>query len=69
MIYLEVFWQIIQGWFLYLSPSKESKERRAERMKHCKPCANNVKGVCVSCGCVLKAKTLVKDAKCDYGKW
>lgn len=60
-------------------------ELSAKRLSICKGCPNRVKGSymllvggsvvegieykCKLCGCPLEPKSLVKDEKCDDGKW
>jgi len=48
----------------------EETEKLADyRLEICKPCSKNLSGVCRGCGCVLEAKTRVKDETCPDNKW
>ena len=51
--------------------SEETKNRSAERLKTCAGCemfdASTSK--CKKCGCFMKFKTLIENAKCPLNKW
>lgn len=42
-----------------------------DRMSICSSCPEFIKitGQCKKCGCVMKLKTLLKQAQCPIGKW
>ena len=40
-----------------------------ERMRICRKCDHYLRGKCVLCGCVLKAKTKMDTEKCPIDKW
>ncbi len=62
----------VKPWDL-LNPNKErSPEELAEyRLEICKGCEHFSKLSirCKKCGCFMKLKTNLKDAKCPIGKW
>jgi hypothetical protein len=39
------------------------------RLEICNICQFNMGGICVRCGCILVAKTKLKNQKCPMGKW
>lgn len=50
----------------------EQFKLRKQRMDVCSGCEYKVDGLvttCSACGCILKVKTLLTDAKCPKGKW
>lgn len=53
--------------------SPEILKMADERLNICKPCPSKKTEVgidfCGECGCVLKLKSLVKEAKCNLDKW
>ena len=59
--------KILQGWFSYLftKPTELTKARRAI----CAKCKENLNGMCLACGCVIKAKTACENCECIIGKW
>ena len=58
---------ILTGWFLVLIfwDSPKAKKRRAI----CATCSERVGFVCGSCGCVIAAKSRVKEEECPLDKW
>jgi len=46
-----------------------SPETVEERLGHCSGCEHNKLGVCKRCGCVIQAKTRLKNQKCPIGLW
>lgn len=48
-----------------------TKEVREERLAICRSCENHKLGICVLCGCVVKAKVSVASTECpdDPPKW
>lgn len=68
---LKKVWNIIKGWYYKLFNKKQSIAE--ERLKICNQCDNRTKSAlgdtCSLCGCVLDAKTRVKDEYCDIDKW
>ena len=42
-----------------------------ERLGHCSQCPSFQTNVmlCKECGCLMKLKVLIPDAKCPLGKW
>ena len=58
---------ILTGWFLTLIlwDSWWAKERR----KICKGCEFRKYFVCGECGCVIAAKSRIKDEECPAKKW
>jgi hypothetical protein len=69
-------WKKSQGvtrpWHLLDENAKiKNKEKIEERMSICKSCPEFIKLTtqCKKCGCVMKAKTTLKDAECPIGKW
>lgn len=61
------FRSIVKG-FYNLATGKE-KKLGAKRMQICKPCNQKVLGVCMDCGCALRAKTRNPEEFCGIGKW
>jgi hypothetical protein len=61
------FRSIVKG-FSNLATGKE-KKIGAERMKICKACDQKALGICLDCGCVLRAKTRNPDEFCGIGRW
>lgn len=53
----------------------ESNEERittvTNRLNHCYSCDKfiNITQMCSECGCFMKVKTQLKNAKCPLGKW
>ena len=62
----------VKPWDL-LNPNKErSPEELAQyRLEICKVCPayRPLTNTCRKCGCFMKLKTQLKDAKCPIGKW
>lgn len=62
---------IIKGWWNWLF--NKEKDLYKSRMEVCNKCEHNITlqdiKICNQCGCVLAAKTRVKDEKCIIGKW
>lgn len=59
-------------WHLLDSDAKiTDKEIIDKRFEICKSCVHFIKLTtqCTQCGCVMKAKTTLKDAECPIGKW
>ena len=54
-----------------LKPSSEhvSREVRYERMSVCRSCPQFTAGICRSCFCVMRFKTMLADASCPLGRW
>ncbi len=46
-----------------------TKEQQEERLKICRACESYKLGICSSCGCLLKLKTLLPNTKCPKDKW
>lgn len=69
---LKKVWNIIKGWWYKIFNKKE--DLATTRLAICKTCESKLKldvlgDVCSECGCVLDAKTRVKDEKCELNKW
>lgn len=45
------------------------KDVAKERLDICGACQFNMGGICVKCGCILVAKTKLKNQKCPMDKW
>lgn len=39
------------------------------RRQRCAPCPMQHRGRCRACGCVIKAKTMIRDESCPKGMW
>jgi hypothetical protein len=72
--------QIFEGWRNHLVPPEELKSiielAQKERLSICDLCEYNSKNLrqsdtptCVSCGCILIAKTACLTCKCPKEKW
>jgi hypothetical protein len=49
---------------------RSGKELADFRLDICKGCEYfSKKQTCKKCGCIMKAKTTLKNAKCPIGKW
>lgn len=46
-----------------------NSEYSEDRIKICKACPQNKKGICGLCGCILSAKTKVIEEHCPDNKW
>lgn len=68
---LKKVWHILKGWYYKLFNKKE--DIAESRLAVCKHCDNRVPSAlgdaCALCGCILDAKTRVKDEHCDVDKW
>ena len=62
---------IIEGWWLYITQSKEAAKLVKARKPICDGCEfkNKRLNVCNDCGCFLPAKQRVSDANCPQHKW
>lgn len=62
---------ILKGWYYKLFNKKEDIAKN--RLEICKYCDNRVSSAlgdaCSLCGCILDAKTRVKDEHCEVDKW
>ena len=63
---------ILKGWYYKIFNKNSDLSRK--RMAICKKCHSRVHidivgDICDECGCVLSAKTRVKDEKCELNKW
>lgn len=63
---------IIKGWYFYLFNKNEKLANK--RITICKECSSlehidKLGDICGECGCVIKAKSRVKDEKCELNKW
>jgi hypothetical protein len=49
----------------------KEKEIAQNRYDQCKKCDsfNKILFFCEKCGCIMKVKVKLKDAKCPLGKW
>lgn len=54
----------------WTSPDEKSSTVDA-RLAECRSCENFIKitSTCTQCGCFMKFKTQIKNAKCPIGKW
>jgi hypothetical protein len=50
---------------------KEKYEQSDNRMKICRACEEfeDFSGRCKQCGCFMRFKTMLKEAKCPLDKW
>jgi len=58
--------------FDYLNPRvPKNKDLGQERFRICLACPRiiHATGQCMECGCFMKAKTQLEEAKCPLGKW
>ena len=63
---------IIKGWFfLIFNTNEQLARKRIAICRKCKSCSHiDILGdICNECGCVLDAKTRVKDETCELNKW
>lgn len=62
---------IFKGW--YYKIFKKKQDLASKRLEICNRCTSKTKSaigdVCSHCGCVLDAKTRVKDEQCEMNKW
>jgi len=58
-------------WHLFDPVQRVSEDLAAKRYDLCKGCEHFIKATtqCTKCGCIMKAKTLLKNAECPIGKW
>jgi hypothetical protein len=61
--FLRNFWHITKG----NTPGQTKLQTKRARI--CQACEFQRQGVCVKCGCFLKAKTWLKAEACPVGKW
>ena len=62
----------VRPWDLFNAKKpKLSEEFKKERMDICLSCPELIKltQTCKKCGCFMKVKTQLADAKCPIGKW
>lgn len=62
----------VRPWDLFNAKKpKLSKEFQKERMDICLGCPELIKltQTCKKCGCFMKAKTQLAEARCPIGKW
>ena len=68
---LKKLWNIIKGWYYKIFNKKQGIAN--DRLEICHQCSNKINSAlgdaCSLCGCILDAKTRVKDEKCDIDKW
>lgn len=68
---IKKIWHIIKGWWYKIF--KEEQDLVDARLPICNACEHRVQtslgDACGECGCILDAKTRVKEAHCDLGKW
>lgn len=65
-------WNIIKGWYYKIFNKHE--ELAIKRISICNACKSKkyvekLGDICAECGCVLSAKTRVKDEHCILNKW
>lgn len=60
---------IYHGWKNFLIPNEELEPLFQDRLSICEKCPKNRAGICVLCGCILKAKTKSLGEECPTGKW
>lgn len=56
------------GAVLHGRTSQIERDTRYEKCRHCPELIQN-SGRCAQCGCLMPAKTWIKNAKCPLGKW
>lgn len=58
-------------WHLFDPVLRTTEEIAAGRYDLCKGCEHFISATtqCTQCGCIMKAKTLLKNAECPIGKW
>jgi hypothetical protein len=68
--------QIVEGYYNWLSNDEDANKLAESRLLLCSVCPENLdkpevknSSTCSKCGCIIKAKTRVKTAKCPLNKW
>jgi hypothetical protein len=68
-ITIKLIWQGCTNWLLDLISDIKYKPYFDTRRAICDVCPENSLGICIKCGCVIKAKTMAEDAECPLKKW
>ena len=61
----------VKPWDLFNGSERSPEELSAYRLEICKTCDffRQTTQTCKKCGCFMKLKTTLENAKCPIGKW
>ena len=61
----------VKPWNLFDGSPRSPEEVAAHRLEICKGCEffRQTTQTCKKCGCFMKAKSMLANAKCPVGKW
>lgn len=62
--------KVVRPWHLILPRfGRSTPQQYEQRLSICHKCDRFSKGICMECGCVMKAKCSLADARCPLNRW